>query len=160
MKQRWGMCQMRRREAESRQLCFLFVGIRLTDLYLVSEGPLASANPHHLQTGTPAPPPLQKVSNSPFCGLITLHFGNKANTHPQTQASHYVRLTTTSAQRKRDSLSLCTLSQSIRAGCEVLLCWFWRDSNYQQIKLKCYGNCLSVSLKKRGEDAQMLSEEP
>lgn len=80
---------------------------------------------------------------------------NKANTHPETQASHYVRLTTTSAQRKRDSLPLCTFSQSIRAGCEVLLCWFWRDSNYLQIKLKCYGNCLSMSLKKRGKDVQM-----
>lgn len=60
-------------EAESKQLCFLFVGIRLTDLYLVSEGPLASANPHHLQAG--ALLPSKSLKNSPFCGLITLHFG-------------------------------------------------------------------------------------
>lgn len=85
---------------------------------------------------------------------------NKANTCPETQTAHYARSTITSARRKRDSLSLCTLSQTNRVGCEVLLCWIWRDSNYLQIKLKCYGNCLSMSLNKRGEDAQMLSEEP
>lgn len=115
-----------------------------------------------LITCPPPPPPLPSRSLQlpllrPYNPALR---PNKANTHPETQASHYVRLTTTSAQRKRDSLPLCTFSQSIRAGCEVLLCWFWRDSNYLQIKLKCYGNCLSMSLEKRGKDGQMLREEP
>lgn len=99
MKQLWGVWQMRRREGREVELCFLFAGIRLTDLYLVSKGPLASANPHHLQNGPPFS--CAKFSKSPSSGLITLLFG------PTMQAlildtGVTLSTTTTSNQRKRE----------------------------------------------------------
>lgn len=84
MKQWRGMCQVRMREAESRQLCFLFVGIRLTDLYLVSERPLASANPHHLQTD--APHPSKSLKLLLLCPYNPALRSNKANPYPQTKS--------------------------------------------------------------------------
>lgn len=99
MKQWWGVCQMRMREGREVELCFLFVGIRLTDLYLVSKGPLASANPHHLQNGPPFS--FAQVSNSPSSGLITLPFGQTMQTLTQ-DTGVTLSTTTTSNQRKRE----------------------------------------------------------
>jgi len=81
MKQWRCKCQTRRREAEPRQLCFLFVGIRLTDLYLVS-GPLASANPHHLH-----PLPSRSLQLPLLRPCNPALRPNKANTHPETHAT-------------------------------------------------------------------------